>query len=199
MTQRLDALQAALQDVLGSRIQRLVRDRGEITITVAAADYLAVATTLRDDARLKFEQLIDLCGVDYSTYRNQPWEGARFCTVSHLMSITHNWRVRLKVFAPDDDMPVVASVTPIWNAANWFERESFDLYGIIYEGHVDLRRLLTDYGFIGHPFRKDFPVWGHVEMKYDEAQKRVVYQPVSIEPREVIPRIVREDSFGGLH
>ena len=199
MTQRLDALQAALQDVLGSRIKSLVRDRGEITVTVAAADYLSAATTLRDDPRLKFEQLQDLCGVDYSTYRNQPWEGPRFCTVSHLLSIAHNWRVRLKVFAPDDDMPVVASITPVWNSANWFERESFDLYGIIYEGHVDLRRLLTDYGFIGHPFRKDFPVWGHVEMKYDEAQKRVVYQPVSIEPREVIPRIVREDNFGGLH
>jgi NADH-quinone oxidoreductase subunit C len=199
MTQRLDALQAALQDVLGARLKSLSRDRGEITITVDAAEYLGVATTLRDDPRLKFEQLQDLCGVDYSTYKNQPWEGPRFCTVSHLLSITHNWRVRLKVFATNDDLPVVASITPVWNSANWFEREAFDLYGIIYEGHVDLRRLLTDYGFIGHPFRKDFPVWGHVEMKYDEVQKRVVYQPVSIEPREVIPRIVREDSFGGLH
>ncbi len=199
MTQRLDALQAALEATLGGRIRHFLRERGEITITVDAADLLPVAALLRDDPRLKFEQLMDLCGVDYSTYRNQPWEGQRFCVVSHLLSITHNWRVRLKVFAPDDDLPLVPSLTPTWNSANWFEREAFDLYGIIFEGHVDLRRLLTDYGFIGHPFRKDFPVWGHVEMKYDEQQKRVVYQPVTIEPREIIPRIVREDNFGGLH
>jgi NADH-quinone oxidoreductase subunit C len=199
MTHRLDALQSALETALGTRIKTLLRERGEITITVDAADYLAVATMLRDDPRLKFEQLQDLCGVDYQTYRNEAWEGPRFCTVSHLLSITHNWRVRLKCFAPDDDLPMVASVTSVWNSANWYERESFDLFGIIYEGHVDLRRLLTDYGFIGHPFRKDFPVWGHVEMKYDAEQKRVVYQPVTIEPREIVPRVVREDNFGGLH
>ena len=192
-------MQAALEAALGARITQFKRERGEITITVDAADYLTVATQLRDDPRLKFEQLMDLCGLDYSTYKNMPWEGPRFCVSSHLLSITHNWRVRLKVFAPDDDLPMVASVTPIWNAANWFEREAFDLYGIIFEGHVDLRRLLTDYGFIGHPFRKDFPVSGYVEMRYDPEQKRVIYQPVSIEPREIIPRIVREDNFGGLH
>ena len=199
MTQRLDALQAALEAALGARITQFKRERGEITITVSAADYLAGMQILRDDPSLQFEQLLDLCGVDYSTYGEGTWTGLRFAAVSHLLSITHNWRVRLKVFAANDDLPVVASITPVWNSANWFEREAFDLYGIIYEGHDDLRRLLTDYGFIGHPFRKDFPVWGHVEMTYDEVQKRVVYQPVSIEPREVIPRIVREDNFGGLH
>jgi NADH-quinone oxidoreductase subunit C len=199
MTARLDSLQAALQAALGSRIQRLVRERGEITLTVSADDYLAVAHTLRDDATLKFEQLIDLCGVDYADYRNEPWERARFCIVSHLLSISHNWRVRLKVFAPEDDLPTVASITPVWNAANWFEREAFDLFGIVFEGHLDLRRILTDYGFIGHPMRKDFPVSGNVEMRYDPEKKRVIYQPVTIEPREIVPRVVREDQYGGLH
>jgi len=199
MTQRLDNLQAALESVLGGQIQRLVRDRGEITITVASADYLQVARTLRDNAALRFEQLIDLCGVDYADYKNQPWEGPRFCAVSHLLSVTHNWRVRLKVFCLDDDLPAVASVTEVWNSANWFEREAFDMYGIVFEGHVDLRRILTDYGFIGHPMRKDFPVSGHVEMRYDAEKKRVVYQPVTIEVRENVPRVVREDKYGGLH
>jgi NADH-quinone oxidoreductase subunit C len=199
MTQRLDNLQAALESVLGGQIQRLVRDRGEITITVAAADYAQVARTLRDNAALRFEQLIDLCGVDYADYKNQPWEGPRFCAVSHLLSVTHNWRVRLKVFCLDDDLPAVASVTEVWNSANWFEREAFDMYGIVFEGHVDLRRILTDYGFIGHPMRKDFPVSGHVEMRYDAEKKRVVYQPVTIEVRENVPRVVREDKYGGLH
>jgi NADH-quinone oxidoreductase subunit C len=152
---------------------------------------------LRDHPQLKFEQLIDLCGVDYSSYRDQPREGRRYCVVTHLLSLTHNWRVRLKVFAPDDEWPVVASVSEVWSAANWFEREAFDLYGVIFEGHVDLRRILTDYGFIGHPMRKDFPVSGHVEMRYDPEKKRVVYQPVTIEPREVTPRIVREERYGG--
>jgi NADH-quinone oxidoreductase subunit C len=142
--------------------------------------------------------LIDLCGVDYSGYKDQPWDGLRFCVVSHLLSITHNWRVRLKVFCPDDDVPTIASVTEVWSAANWFERDAFDLYGIIFEGHLDLRRILTDYGFIGHPFRKDFPTSGHVEMRYDPEQKRVIYQPVTIEPREITPRIVREENYGGL-
>ncbi|KAB0584111.1 NADH-quinone oxidoreductase subunit C [Ideonella dechloratans] len=199
MTQKLDNLQAALTDVLGERIQRLQRERGEITITVKAADYLGVAQALHDDSRLQFEQLIDLCGMDMSTYRNEPWEGPRFMVVTHLLSVSLNWRVRLKVFAPDDDLPMVASVNDIWNSANWFEREAFDLYGIIFEGHQDLRRILTDYGFIGHPMRKDFPVSGHVEMRYDAETRRVVYQPVTIEPREITPRVVREDNYGGLH
>jgi NADH-quinone oxidoreductase subunit C len=196
---RLDTLQAALQAVLGASIEKLVRDRGELTITVAAADYLGAACTLRDHAQLKFEQLIDLCGVDYSSYRDQPRAGPRYGIVTHLLSVANNWRVRLKVFAPDDELPVVASVSEIWSAANWFEREAFDLYGVIFEGHLDLRRILTDYGFIGHPMRKDFPVSGHVEMRYDPETKRVVYQPVTIEPREVTPRIVREERYGGLN
>ncbi len=196
---RLDTLQSALEGALGDRIKALVRDRGEITITVAAKDYLGVATSLRDEASLHFEQLMDLCGVDYATYRDEPRESQRFAVVCHLLSIRHNWRVRLKVFCPDDELPSVASVTPVWNAANWFEREAFDLYGILFEGHVDLRRILTDYGFIGHPFRKDFPVSGHVEMRYDPEQKRVIYQPVTIEPREITPRVIREDNYGGLH
>ena len=196
---RLDTLQAALEAVLGPKIKKLVRDRGEITVTVREEDYLAVAKTLRDDASLKFEQLIDLCGVDYSTYRDEPWDGPRYCVVTHLLSVAHNWRVRLKVVAPDDDVPTVASLIDVWSAANWFEREAFDLFGIIFDGHVDLRRILTDYGFIGHPFRKDFPVSGNVEMRYDPEQKRVIYQPVTIEPRELVPRVVREDNYGGLH
>ena len=203
MSQKLATLQAALQSVLGDKIKRLVVDRGEITVTVSAADYEGVALTLRDDASLKFEQLIDLCGMDYSAYKDGAGsvyaEGPRFCVVSHLLSVSKNWRLRLKVFAVDDDFPVVASVNPVWNSANWFEREAFDLYGIVFDGHEDLRRILTDYGFIGHPFRKDFPVTGHVEMRYDAEQKRVIYQPVSIEPREITPRIIREDNYGGLH
>jgi len=199
MTQRLDALQAALEAALGDRIKAFKRERGEIGITVAAADSVAVAQTLRDDPTLAFEQLVDLCGVDYSSYKDMPWEGPRYCVVSHLLSLSKNWRVRLKVFAPDDDLPVVPSLTPTWNSANWFEREAFDLYGVVFEGHVDLRRILTDYGFIGHPMRKDFPVSGHVEMRYDAEQKRVIYQPVTIEPREITPRVVREDNYGGLH
>jgi NADH-quinone oxidoreductase subunit C len=196
---KLDQLQAALEAVLGDKIKRLKRDRGEITITVGAPDYLAAATTLRDHAELKFEQLIDLCGLDYSSYKDEPWDGLRYCVVSHLLSVSKNWRVRLKVFAPNDDLPVVASVTEVWSSANWFEREAFDLYGILFDGHVDLRRILTDYGFIGHPMRKDFPVSGHVEMRYDAEQKRVIYQPVTIEPREITPRVVREENYGGLH
>ena len=196
---QLDILQSALTATLGTALKTLVQDRGEITITVAAADYLQTALVLRDDPALKFEQLIDLCGLDYSSYKDLPWEGLRFCVVSHLLSVTHNWRVRLKVFCPDDDLPEIASLTEIWSAANWFEREAFDLYGIIFDGHLDLRRILTDYGFIGHPFRKDFPTTGYVEMRYDAEQKRVIYQPVTIEAREITPRIIREENFGGLH
>ena len=199
MTQRLDKLQAALEATLGNKIKAFKRDRGEITITVAAADYLGVAQSLRDDPTLKFEQLIDVCGIDYSGWKDQAWEGPRYCVVSHLMSVSLNWRLRLKVFAPDDDVPVVASLNDLWSAANWFEREAFDMVGIIFEGHIDLRRILTDYGFIGHPLRKDFPVSGHVEMRYDAEKKRVIYQPVTIEPREITPRIIREDNYGGLH
>ena len=196
---RIETLRAAVGDVLGERLKTLVLDHGELTLTVAAAHYLAVAAKLRDDPLLKFEQLIDLCGVDYSSYRDQAWDGMRFCVVSHLLSVSHNWRLRLKVFCTDDDMPMVASLNDVWSAANWFEREAFDLYGIIFEGHLDLRRILTDYGFIGHPFRKDFPTTGHVEMRYDAEQKRVIYQPVTIEPREITPRIIREDNYGGIH
>jgi len=198
MSTRLDTLESALRTVLGAGVRQLVRQRDEITVTVAAADYLASARSLRDHPQLKFEQLIDLCGVDFATYRNKPWDGPRFCVVSHLLSVSHNWRVRLKVFAPDNDVPLVASVTEVWSGANWFEREAFDLYGVIFDGHMDLRRILTDYGFIGHPMRKDFPVSGHVEMRYDAEKKRVIYQPVTIEPREVTPRVVREDQYGGL-
>jgi NADH-quinone oxidoreductase subunit C len=198
MTQRLDRLQAALETELGGSIKSLKRERGEITLVVAADKYAEVALALRDRQGLRFEQLIDLCGVDYSDYKNRPWDGSRYCVVSHLLSVTHNWRVRLKVFARDDDMPLVASLTDTWSAANWFEREAFDLYGIIFEGHLDLRRILTDYGFIGHPMRKDFPTTGHVEMRYDAQTKRVIYQPVTIEPREITPRVVREDAYGGL-
>jgi NADH-quinone oxidoreductase subunit C len=199
MTLKLDTLQAALHAVLGDRIIGLVRDRGEITVTVAATDYLAIALQLRDEPALKFEQLIDLCGLDYSDYKNEVRESARFCVVSHLLSITHNWRLRLKVYPADDELPAVASVSDVWSSANWFEREAFDLYGILFEGHLDLRRILTDYGFIGHPMRKDFPTIGQVEMRYDAEKKRVIYQPVTIEPREIVPRIVREDNYGGLH
>ena len=196
---KIDTLEAALTAVLGERLKKLVRDRGELTVTVPAANYIESALLLRDHADLKFEQNVDLCGVDYSSYKDQAWEGPRFCVVSHLLSVSKNWRVRLKVFAPDDDVPVVASLTDVWSSVNWFEREAFDLYGIIFEGHNDLRRILTDYGFIGHPFRKDFPTSGHVEMRYDDEQKRVIYQPVTIEPREITPRIIREDNYGGLH
>jgi len=196
---KIETLKARLEADLGPSIKALVLDRGELTLTVSAADYLAVAQQLRDHPGLKFEQLMDLCGVDYASYKDEPRDGPRFCAVSHLLSVTNNWRLRLKVFCPDDDLPSVASVTGIWSSANWFEREAFDLYGILFEGHDDLRRILTDYGFIGHPFRKDFPVSGHVEMRYDAEQKRVIYQPVTIEPREVTPRIIREDNYGGLH
>ena len=199
MSQRLDTLQAALEGRFGATIQSLQRKLGEVTLTVGAADYLGLMTALRDDPALKFEQMIDLCGVDYSTYRNEPWDGLRYAVVVHLLSITHNWRLRVKVFAPDDDLPAVASITELWTAANWYEREAFDMFGIVFEGHSDLRRILTDYGFIGHPMRKDFPVIGNVEMRYDAERGRVIYQPVTIEHRENTPRVVREDNYGGLN
>ena len=195
MMSKLDTLQEALVAGLGDKVRKLDRAIGELTLTVAAADYLEVATTLRDRPELQFEQLIDLCGVDYSSYKDRPWDGLRYCAVSHLLSVSKNWRVRLKSFCPDDDVPVIASLTEVWSSANWFEREAFDLYGIVFDGHPDLRRLLTDYGFIGHPFRKDFPIYGNVEMRYDPDQQRVIYQPVTIEPREIVPRIVREENY----
>jgi len=198
MSSRLDSLQEAIGAQFGARVKSLVRATGELTLTVEADDYLGVATTLRDHPDFRFEQLIDLCGVDYSSFRDEPWQAPRFCIVSHLLSLEHNRRLRLKVFAVDDDVPQVASLVDVWSAANWFEREAFDLYGIVFDGHLDLRRILTDYGFIGHPFRKDFPVSGTVEMRYDPEQKRVIYQPVTIEPREIIPRVIREDNYGGI-
>jgi NADH-quinone oxidoreductase subunit C len=194
-----DVLQQTITTVLGEKAQSVVSALGEVTVTVAAADYLAVAQMLRDAPACCFEQMIDLCGVDYSDYKGVGRDGYRYCVVLHLLSVSLNQRVRLKVFALDDDFPVLASVNDIWNSANWFEREAFDLFGIVFEGHNDLRRILTDYGFIGHPFRKDFPLNGHVEMRYDAESKRVVYQPVTIEPREITPRIIREDNYGGLH
>ena len=189
---------AAVNAALGDKVQSLKIALGEVTVTVAAADYLAAATLLRDAAACKFEQLIDLCGLDYSEYKDGQYDGLRYCVSTHLLSVSLNQRVRLKVFCADDDFPVVDSVNGVWNAANWFEREAFDLYGIVFEGHNDLRRILTDYGFIGHPFRKDFPTTGHVEMRYDPEQKRVIYQPVTIEMREITPRVIREDNYGGL-
>ena len=183
--------------VLGPKVKKMQVALGDVTVTVAAADYLATATLLRDAAGCQFEQLIDLCGVDYSEYKDGQYDGLRYCVVSHLLSVSLNQRVRLKVFCPDDDFPAVDSVNGVWNSANWFEREAFDLYGIVFEGHNDLRRILTDYGFIGHPFRKDFPTTGYVEMRYDPEQKRVIYQPVTIEPREITPRVIREDNYGG--
>ncbi len=186
---------AALGDMIVSSVVRL----DELTIVVDAKNYLSAAKILRDDPRCRFEQLIDLCGVDYSTYKDQPQVGLRYCVVSHLLSVSLNQRLRLKVFASDDAFPVLSSLCDIWSSSNWFEREAFDLFGIVFEGHNDLRRILTDYGFIGHPFRKDFPTSGHVEMRYDAEQKRVVYQPVTIEPREITPRIIREPNYGGSH
>ena len=192
-------LKDTVATLLGDKAQSLVLALGELTLTLKAADYLAAMDQLRTAPGCQFEQLIDLCGVDYSAYRDSVWEGPRFCVVSHLLSVSLNQRLRVKVFCPDDDLPVLPSVMHLWAGANWFEREAFDLYGILFDGHIDLRRILTDYGFIGHPFRKDFPLSGHVEMRYDEELKRVVYQPVSIEPREITPRVIREDNYGGLH
>lgn len=194
----ISQLGETIASVLGSKAKSVKIALGEITVTVTATDYLAAAALLRDAPGCKFEQLMDLCGLDYSEYKNGQYDGLRYCVASHLLSVSLNQRVRLKVFCPDDDFPVVDSVNGIWSSANWFEREAFDLFGIVFEGHNDLRRILTDYGFIGHPFRKDFPTTGHVEMRYDAEQKRVIYQPVTIEPREMIPRVIREDNYGGL-
>jgi NADH-quinone oxidoreductase subunit C len=196
---RPEVTQAAVVAALGDKVKAVSVALGEVTVVVSEDDYHAAALSLRDSAGCKFEQLIDLCGVDFSDYGAGTYEGSRYCIVSHLLSVSLNQRVRLKVFAVNDDMPMVASINDIWNSANWFEREAFDLFGIVFDGHTDLRRILTDYGFIGHPFRKDFPTTGHVEMRYDAEQARVVYQPVTIETREITPRIIREDNYGGLH
>lgn len=196
MTTKLESLEVALRSALGDSIGDLAVALGEITLVVSSADYLSVMRVLRDHEDLRFEELIDLCGVDYSTYGDGAWTGKRFAVVSHLLSIAHNWRLRVRVFAPDDDFPLLASMVNVWNSANWYEREAFDFYGILFDGHNDLRRILTDYGFIGHPFRKDFPVSGYVEMRYDPEQKRVIYQPVTIEPREITPRVIREELYG---
>ena len=185
--------------VLGDKVRKIHVALDEVTVVISAADYLAAMRLLRDTPGCQFEQLVDLCGVDYSAYADEVNEGPRYCVVSHLLSVSLNQRLRVKVFCTDDDFPVVASVSDLWNSANWYEREAFDLFGIMFDGHNDLRRILTDYGFIGHPFRKDFPLSGHVEMRYDTEQRRVVYEPVSIEPREITPRIIREDKYGGLH
>jgi NADH-quinone oxidoreductase subunit C len=196
MTTKLETLEAALSNALGEHIQDMKVALGEVTVVVKASNYLSAMRVLRDHADLRFEELIDLCGVDYSIYGDGVWDGPRFAVVSHLLSMTHNWRLRVRVFAPDDEMPMVASLNDIWSAANWYEREAFDFFGILFDGHNDLRRILTDYGFIGHPFRKDFPVTGYVEMRYDPEQKRVIYQPVTIEPRENVPRVIREEQYG---
>jgi NADH-quinone oxidoreductase subunit C len=195
MTTKIEALELALRNALGEGVAITVA-LGEVTVVVKAAEYLASMQTLRDNPALRFEEMIDLCGVDYSSYGEGTWDGLRFAVVTHLLSLEHNWRVRVRVFCPDDDMPLVQSITGIWRVANWYEREAFDLFGILFEGHGDLRRILTDYGFIGHPFRKDFPISGYVEMRYDPEQKRVIYQPVTIEPRENIPRVIREETYG---
>ena len=196
MTRTVEGLSLTLEKALGDALVQSFVRLGELTLIVRPQQYASAMRTLRDHPDCRFEQLIDLCGVDYSDYGNGAWEGARFAVVTHLLSVTNNQRVRVRVSCPDDDLPVVASMVDIWPSANWFEREAFDLYGIVFEGHPDLRRILTDYGFIGHPFRKAFPLSGNVEMRYDPTQQRVIYQPVSIEPREITPRIVRDESYG---
>jgi len=201
MSQTVDTLSLSLENVLGDALVQSFVRLGELTLIVKPQHYASAMRTLRDHPDFRFGQLIDLCGMDYSGYGGDgssdgAWDGARFAVVVHLLSVSNNQRVRVRVFCPDDDLPLVASMVDIWPAANWYEREAFDLYGIVFEGHPDLRRILTDYGFIGHPFRKDFPLSGNVEMRYDPTQRRVIYQPVSIEPREIVPRIVRDDSYG---
>ncbi len=190
-------LHAAVQRLLGDKASAVLLAFGEVTVECRPEHYIDIMTTLRDHEELHFELLVDLCGVDYSTYKDEAWQGKRFAVVSQLLSVKNNQRIRVRVWADNDDFPVVQTVTPIYNSADWYEREAFDLYGIIFNDHPDLRRILTDYGFVGHPFRKDFPISGYVEMRYDEKEKRVIYQPVTIEPREITPRVVREENYGG--
>ncbi len=196
MTTSLETLKANLGAVLGEKVLELSETLGEVTLKVAAKDWLSVTQSLASDPSLTFDVLIDLCGVDYQGFGNGTYDGPRFAVVLHLLSIRHNWRLRVRTFCADDEFPVVESICEVWNAANWYEREAFDLYGIMFDGHSDLRRILTDYGFVGHPFRKDFPITGYVEMRYDPEQKRVIYQPVTIEPREIVPRVIREEGYG---
>lgn len=198
MASRAATLTAALQSALGDKLTSATTALAEVTIGVKPENLLAAAGILRDAPELGFEELIDLCGVDYSAYGEGAWDGPRFAVVYHLLSITHNRRLRMRVFAPDDELPVVDSVIDIWPSADWYEREAFDLYGIVFTGHPDLRRILTDYGFIGHPFRKDFPLSGNVEMRYDPDQQRVIYQPVTIEPREIVPRVIRVENYADV-
>ncbi len=197
MASTLEALKTAAEAALGANIISATIDRQELTLVCRADSIIETCTLLRDTPALRFEQCIDLCGMDYSTYRDTVWEGSRFAVVCHLLSVANNQRIRVRFFAEDDDFPVVDSLVDVWPGVNWFEREAFDLYGIVFDGHPDLRRLLTDYGFVGHPFRKDFPLSGNVEMRYDPVQARVIYQPVTIEPRENTPRIIREENYGG--
>jgi len=201
---RLTTLQQNLTQTLGQAID-LEMAYDELTLTVACDDWVAVCQRLRDEASLKFESCVDLCAVDYLTFAQdkesqanvqRPDNERRYAVVAHLLSLTHNWRLRVRTWVSDDEFPVLASLMSVWPAVGWYEREAFDLFGVVFEGHPDLRRILTDYGFIGHPFRKDFPVYGNVEMRYDPEQGRVVYQPVTIEPREIIPRVIREDGYG---
>ena len=194
MSPKLEKLKTSVEAVLGTRVTKLAIDKGELTVEIKAADLIDVMTTLRDEPTIAFSQLIDASGMDYADYGGV-WDGARYAVVYHLLSITYNWRLRVRCFCVDDDFPMVDTVNDIWAAANWYEREAFDLYGIVFNGHPDLRRILTDYGFVGHPFRKDFPVTGNVEMRYDPEQQRVVYQPVTIEPREIVPRVIREEHY----
>jgi NADH-quinone oxidoreductase subunit C len=197
MTARTEILAARVNELLGERVVSVVDALGEVTVTLKAEGLVESMLVLRDAPDLMFEQVIDVCGLDYKTYGDGRWDGARYAVVYHLLSVSKNRRLRVRVFAPDDDMPMVDTVVGVWSAANWFEREAFDLFGILFNGHPDLRRILTDYGFIGHPFRKDFPISGHVEMRYDPDQRRVIYQPVTIDPREITPRIVREENYAG--
>ncbi len=196
MSVKLAQLKSSLAARLEGKFSRLSEEKGQLILEVKPADLVVAMTMLRDDASLGFSQLVDVCGVDYSEYGGN-WDGPRFAAVYHLLSVEHNWRVRVKAFCANDDLPMVDSMVDIWSSANWFEREAFDLYGIVFAGHPDLRRILTDYGFVGHPFRKDFPIYGNVEMRYDAEQRRVVYQPVTIEPREIVPRVIREDNYAG--
>ncbi len=190
-------LHASVQNILGDKASKILLALNEVTVECLPEHYLDIMQTLRDHEDLHFESLVDLCGVDYSTYKNEVWQGKRFAVVSQLVSVKNNQRIRVRVWAQDDNLPIVPTVVNLYNSADWYEREAFDMYGIIFNEHPDLRRILTDYGFVGHPFRKDFPISGYVEMRYDETEKRVVYQPVTIEPREITPRIVREENYGG--
>ena len=196
MTSKLEKLKSAVEAVLGTRAAKIIIDTNELIVEIKASDLTDAMTSLRDDQTLVFSQLIDASGMDYADF-GEGWDGARYAVVYQLLSIEHNWRLRVRCFCTDDDFPMIDSVNEIWSSANWYEREAFDLYGIVFNGHPDLRRILTDYGFVGHPFRKDFPVAGNVEMRYDPEQQRVVYQPVTIEPREIVPRVIREDHYAG--